>query len=148
MFYVSLYYVFVYFYLPYRCFSDIVTERIPNRIINGLNYMFTRAHLSRAPFAPHPGMTNLEDSYYGRYAPSGSYLVGVIKNDCITQWVLTAQRLLYDSQKCIPGRSGLCDICPSPKYEVCDLSDKELDTTWGNGSVCIYDKLADMNLRT
>lgn len=117
------------------------TKQLPTRILNGLNYMFSRARTSRAPFYPHPAMQPLNTSVFGRYIASDSWLVGLIKDDCTTQWVLTVQSLISHSQKCIPGRSGLCNICPLPKYAICDLSEPDIAKEWGPGAVCMYDKL-------
>lgn len=108
--------------------------------MNGLNYIFHRANNSKAAFQPHPDMVMLSSSAYHNYIRGPAWIVGHLKDDCLQQWLLTVQEVAHYSQKCIPGRRGQCDMCPTAKYELCDLSNTNLYEEWGPGAICMYDK--------
>jgi hypothetical protein len=106
--------------------------------------MFTRVAVSRAPFKPHPKMVKTNETEFGkRTFKVGSWYVGTVKDDCLTSWILTLEEHANISQKCIPSRWSGCLLCPFPFFEACDLSDEDLNTSWGDGSICIYDTVAN-----
>jgi thymidine kinase len=122
---------------------EMNSRELPVNVKNTIDYIFGRAALSRAPFKPHPSMIKMENTEYpGRYMNASSWFVGLVKDDCRIQWVLTLQEYAHYSQTCSPSRWGGCIMCPTPLFEVCDLSERDLEKIWEPGSVSMYDVVA------
>lgn len=125
--------------------QTILQAPIPVYTQNALTYIFARATLTKAPFDVHTEFIPLSDSLYQKYHTSETWLLGSIRNDCRTQWVLTVSKLTHSSQTCRSSRWNHCLLCPFPRFIVRDLSDKNLHKTWGNGSVSFIDEAVISN---